>query len=274
MSAKASSNQTALSQFIKELNLRIKTATLVTMSADFSFEDKKDATNTLMDFLRHNVSSFGKEIRDDKEALNLAFKVRELFKGGFPDIPKDQDLPENYQVVYKTLYKPVFDAQAKEAKEKEEKKRKIADLKQKRKRKVFTSPEFVPDHWLAEEDSSAKASNQDPSVKLSGPKKSRKDLGTAGVEEFDVATQNAIAKRGRIAVANNLEHGAPTLETLRAVEAEAKAEVANLTFRISHYLFLRDQAIKALQRSTDCLSHAEKAMAFVVSDTEAMSLDE
>ncbi|KAH8826293.1 hypothetical protein DL96DRAFT_1710883 [Flagelloscypha sp. PMI_526] len=92
--------------------------------------------------------------------------------------------------------------------------------------------------------------------------------------EFDTAAQNAIVKRGKIAVANNLEHGAPSLETLRSVEAEAKAEVANLTFHISHYLFLRDQALKAVQRSAEYLSHREKTIAFDGPDSEAMNLDE
>ncbi|KAH8800119.1 hypothetical protein DL96DRAFT_1719857 [Flagelloscypha sp. PMI_526] len=114
-----------------------------------------------------------------------------------------------------------------------------------------------------------------PIGKLPSSKKAKKkDLGPAIVGEFDTAAQNAIVKCGKIAVANNLEHGAPSLKTLRSVEAEAKAEVANLTFCIPHHLFLRDQALKAVQRSAECLSHCEKAMAFNGPDSEAMTLDE
>jgi hypothetical protein len=92
-------------------------------------------------------------------------------------VKEDRDLPDNYQVVYNILYKHIFISQAKDAKEKEDKKRKAADLKQKvcfsfpsfmfflfshlrkTKRKIFKSPEFVPDHWLAEEEATSKASS-------------------------------------------------------------------------------------------------------------------
>ncbi|KAH8801269.1 hypothetical protein DL96DRAFT_1635754, partial [Flagelloscypha sp. PMI_526] len=140
--------------------------------------------------------------------------------------------------------------------------------------KVFKSPKFVPDHWLAEEEATSKASSPAPVAKLPSTKKAKKDVGPVVMGEFDPAVQNAIVKRGKAAVANNLEHGAPSLETLRSVEAEAKAEVANLTFRISHYLFLRDQALKAVQRAADCLAHREKTIAYDGPDSEAMNLDE
>lgn len=91
---------------------------------------------------------------------------------------------------------------------------------------------------------------------------------------FGPDTQKAIAAQGRAAANEAGLYGRPTIEYLRQMESEAKSEVANITFRIQQSLFLRNQALRALDKATEALAEAEKDVAQVTQSTEVMTIDD